>query len=517
VSGRARWYRRLVVTGVLLGGLGLVGAVGGAPQASAHPLGNATVNHYDGLELFTDHVVDTAVVDSAEIPTLQRVTLIDTDGDGRISPPEAAAYATAQCATLARTVTLSVNSERLAVSVANGTYEQLPGAAGLQVGRLQCGLTAPADLSRSVTVAVEDSFDSAGIGGWHEITAVGHGVTLRDSPVPAASISNQLRQYPNDLLSSPLDVRSASIATTPGSGASTYAAVAGVPGADVVLRWLNDISTAFNNLVGVRHMSVGVGLLAVLLSILLGAGHAFLPGHGKTIMAAYLVGKRGRLRDVVTVGATVTITHTVGVLVLGLLLSASAALAPTAVEQVLAIVSGLIVAGVGVGLFVSALRRRRAGEDHVSALLPAREPAVALSEGDHALSALAIADSGPAEPTGHGHGHNHGFGRGGLIGLGVAGGLVPSPSALLVLLAAIALGRTLLGVVLVLGYGVGMALALSLAGLLLVRLQGRITTLMSGPRVARANAVLAYLPVLTACLVIVVGVGLVLRALSGSV
>jgi len=522
---KVRWLRRLLVMGALLGAFGLVGSVGGAPQAQAHPLGNATINHYDGVALFADHITDTAVVDSAEIPTLQRGPLIDTDGDGRISPTEAATYATAQCADLSRTVAITVNGERLAVTVTAATYEQLPGAAGLQVGRLQCELNAPADLSRPATVAVDDQFDSAGIGGWHEITAVGNGVTLRDSPVPAQSISNQLRQYPNDLLSSPLDVRSASISTAPGAGTSTYAVVAGVPGADVVIRVLNDLSTAFNNLVGVQHMSVGVGVLAVLLSVLLGAGHAFLPGHGKTIMAAYLVGKRGRLRDVVTVGATVTITHTVGVLVLGVVLSASAALAPTALEQVLAVVSGLIVAGVGVGLFVSALRRRRSGEDHVTAFLPAREPAIALAG---SVPAPAIAADVPAEPAqtghghghgghGHGHGHNHGFGGGGLIGLGVAGGLVPSPSALLVLLAAIALGRTVLGVVLVLGYGVGMALALSLAGLLLVRLQGRIATFMSGRRVARATVVLAYLPVLTACLVIVVGVGLVLRALAGSV
>lgn len=501
---RGHWWRRLVVTGALLGVFGLAAA----PAAQAHPLGNATVNHYDGLELFADHVVDTAVVDTAEIPTLQRASLIDTDGDGQISPAESTAYAATQCAALASTVVIAVNDVRLALVVASGAYEQLPGAAGLQVGRLQCGLTAPADLTRPATVTVEDQYDSAGIGGWHEITAVGNGVTLRNSPVPAESISNQLRQYPNDLLSSPRDVRTASIATEPGSGISTYAAVAAIPGADVVIRALNDFSTYFNGIVGAQHLSVGVGLLAVLLSVLLGAGHAFLPGHGKTIMAAYLVGKRGRLRDVVTVGATVTITHTLGVLVLGLVLTGSAALAPTAVEQWLAVISGLIVAGVGVGLFVSALRRRRAGLDHLSALLP--EPALAVGGG-------AVPAPGTGHGHSHGHGHDHGFGRGGLIGLGVAGGLVPSPSALLVLLGAIALGRTWLGVVLVLGYGVGMALALSVAGLLLVRLQGRVTAVLAGRRATRLAAVVAYLPVLTACLVIVVGVGLVLRALSGTV
>jgi len=544
------------VTGSLLGAIGVATTVGGAPQASAHPLGNATVNHYDGLELFTDHIADTAVVDVAEIPTLQRLPLIDTNGDGTISPAEAAAYADAQCRTLAATVVLTVGTDRAPLSVTTATYGQLPGAAGLQVGRLECHLSAPAALSRPSTVAVDDEFDSAGIGGWHEITATGNGVTLRNSPVPAASISDQLRRYPNDLLSSPLDVRTAQIATTPGAGTSTYAIVAGVPGADVVIRALNDLSTAFNNLVGAQQMSLGVALLAVLLSVLLGAGHAFLPGHGKTIMAAYLVGKRGRLRDVVTVGATVTITHTGGVLVLGVLLSASAALAPTAVEQVLAIISGLVVAGVGVGLFVSALRRRRTGDPLSSLDLAAAVPrrTVVAFSGGHAgspdsvpaLDLPAVAalpghaehdDHGPvagppnshSQGHGHGHGHGHGnghghghghepgFGRGGLIGLGVAGGLVPSPSALLVLLAAIALGRTVLGIVLVLGYGLGMALALTLAGLLLVRLQGRITTILNRRGVARFSALLAYLPFLTACLVIIVGAGLVLRALSGTV
>jgi ABC-type nickel/cobalt efflux system permease component RcnA len=94
---------------------------------------------------------------------------------------------------------------------------------------------------------------------------------------------------------------------------------------------------------------------------------------------------------------------------------------------------------------------------------------------------------------------------------------VPSPSALLVLLAAIALGRTLFGIVLVLAYGVGMAVALSLAGLLLVRLQGRVAALLQRRPVRGLNRVLTRLPALTALLVIVVGAGLVLRALSGTV
>ncbi|MDQ1727803.1 MAG: nickel/cobalt transporter (NicO) family protein, partial [Frankiaceae bacterium] len=121
----------------------------------------------------------------------------------------------------------------------------------------------------------------------------------------------------------------------------------------------------------------------------------------------------------------------------------------------------------------------------------------------------------------HGHHHEHhdhdhdGFSRRGLIGLGAAGGLVPSPSALLVLLATIALGRTAFGVVLVLAYGVGMAGALTLAGLLLVKFRNRLASYGAG-RFHRLGRIAAVLPIVTATLVVVVGLGLALRSFGGS-
>jgi ABC-type nickel/cobalt efflux system permease component RcnA len=101
-----------------------------------------------------------------------------------------------------------------------------------------------------------------------------------------------------------------------------------------------------------------IGFLAVLLSLILGASHAALPGHGKTVIAAYLVGRRGTSRDAVVVGATVTLTHTAGVLVLGLLLSLSSVLAGESVLRWLGIASGLLIAGIGVVLLRSAARKR---------------------------------------------------------------------------------------------------------------------------------------------------------------
>jgi len=542
----ARVRRR---TAVLLLALGtcLGGSLAAAPSAGAHPLGNATVNHYDGLRLYPDRIEDTAVEDVAEIPTLQRKPLIDTDGDGRLSRAETAAYAHRQCASLASTVTLTVGRTRLHLRVAGADYGERPGAIDLMIGRLVCRLTAAAGLSKPAAVTVDDEWDGAGIG-WHELTAVGNGVTLRNSPVPAKSVSDALWHYPNDLLSSPLDQRGASISVVPGDGASSYRGDSGVPTAGAVTRLLANLATTFNGLVGRPHLTLGVGLLALLLAMVLGAGHAFLPGHGKTIMAAYLVGKRGRFRDVVTVGATVTLTHTAGVLVIGLLLSLSATLAPTVVEQDLAVVSGLIVAGVGLWLLISALRRhkpRPTVEEELAAL-------AAVSSGE-AASALALAGT-PAAAHDHGHDSHHhdhghgqgqgrgqgrgrghhdhhhagpadrtpagpagGFGRKGLVGLGVAGGLVPSPSALLVLLAAVTLGRTVFGIVLVLGYGVGMALALTAAGLLLLRLRGRIGSMLGRGRLHGVQRVARALPVLTAVLVLLVGIGLALQALAGTV
>ena len=529
-----------------------------AGPASAHPLGNATVNHYDGLVLFADHIENKAVEDVAEIPTFQRKVNIDRDGNGTISAPEATTYAAGRCADMARTVGITVNGRRVSLNVERSSYAEKLGQVSLNTGRLECDLTGPADLRAPARIDIASTWDDDGIG-WHEITATSSGVTLKNSPFPAKSISDTLRKYPGDLLSSPLDVRSGTLTSEPGSAASTYRAVADLPVAGPVVRALDQLNRSFNGVAGRDHLTVGIGLLAVLLSMVLGAGHAFLPGHGKTIMAAYLVGRRGRLRDVVTVGATVTITHTAGVLILGLAITTSAAFAPAAAEKYLGVISGLIVAGVGLGLLFSALRRRKMR----SAPLPlqVREP-VAVGAGapvhehphphdhddhphdrddhphdhdhdhdhearghDHAGGHLESTPKNGFGFGGHSHGpggHSHdpadrAFSKGGLVGLGVAGGLVPSPSALLVLLAAVALGRTAFGILLVLGYGLGMAGALTLAGLLLVKLRGRIDGWGQKRSFARAEWLIAALPVLTALLVLTVGTGLALRALGGSV
>ena len=483
-----------------------------AAPASAHPLGNFTVNHYDGLRVERSGVVDDAVVDWAEIPTAQLAPGVDADGDGTTTTAERAGHAAARCAELAEARQVAVDGAAAPFRVERSTFEYRRGTAGLRTARLDCRLVADAELAEGGTVVFRNGFEADRIG-WREITAMADGVRLDRSPVPAKSISDELRRYPEDLLSAPLDVREATLLVLPGAGTSTTRpGTTTMADSGLAERTVGRLTATFNDLVGRKHLTLGVGLLAVALSLLLGATHALLPGHGKTVMAAYLAGRHGTARDAVVVGATVTLTHTAGVLVLGLALTLSASLAGDTVLNWLGVASGMLVAAVGAGLLTGAVRGRHAhGPGHTAHH----------SHGGRGHS------HGPA-PEQHGHGHDHGDDghghhrrsmrrptRRGLVGMGIAGGLVPSPSALVVLLAAVALGRTAFGVLLVLSYGLGMAGTLTVAGLLLVRVRDRLERRPEGARRPLAWVTARWagaVPFTTASLVIVVGLSLAVRS-----
>lgn len=475
--------RRLIVAGAVAAAVLLPAAA-----ASAHPLGNFTVNHYDGLTVHPDSLADAVVIDAAEIPTAQAKSSVDVNHDGVVDVGEAAAYARRMCRTVAADVRVVAGGTLHPMSVVASRFGYRPGAAGLPTSRLECDLVASVHVRGRTLVSVSDGYASDRIG-WREFTAAAAGVHLVDAPVPARSISDELRHYPNDLLTSPLDVRSAQLTVLPGAGTSTVGHIRGVSGAGPFSRLVGALDRGFGSLAGHRHLTVAVALLAVLVSLLLGAAHALLPGHGKTVMAAYLAGKRGTPRDAVVVGATVTITHTAGVLLLGLALSVSSSLAGERVDQLLGVVSGLLIIGVGGWLLRDVVRHRRHRSTH---------------EHDHAHD----------HTHGHGHDHHHDHagrpGRGALVGMGLAGGLVPSPSALVVLLGAVALGRTVFGVLLVLVYGVGMAATLTGAGLLLV---GATERLRRRPRLSGwLDRRTAAVPTMTAAVVVVVGISLATRS-----
>jgi nickel/cobalt transporter (NicO) family protein len=521
--------RPIARRGAVLAVLATLLLVAGAARAAAHPLGNFTVNTYSGLRVGPDRLVVDYVVDLAEIPAFQARQTIDADRDGRVGAAEADRWRDRECPRLAAGLRATVDGRPAPLAVTGSALSFPEGVGGLATLRLECALTAP--LPAGQTLAYADA-NQEGRVGWREITAVGDRATLEAADVPTTSPSARLTTYPSDQLSSPLDQRTASFRFRPGgppapSAAGSGAGSGGVaPGSTVgsasghptsrceaprrgslaepgtgcsrlstppgagasgaVARGGVDRATAaFTALVGERSLSPGFGLVAVLLAVFLGAAHALAPGHGKTVMAAYLVGLRGTLRQAATIGATVTLTHTAGVLLLGLVLS-TRAVASERVYPWLGLGSGLLLAAVGVGLLV----RARAAHDH---------------------------------PHPHDHAHPHDdhhvatgvagrpLGRRGLVALGLAGGLVPSPSAVVVLLGGIALGQAWFGVALVLAFGVGMAATLTGIGLLLAHLRTRMDHRLHLPSGSLLIRLGRLLPAATASVIVLVGIGLAVQ------
>lgn len=317
----SRVLASLTLTGtltVLLSGL--------ATTAHAHPLGNFTVNHHTGLTFRKDAVDALIVVDRAEIATAQERPRVDLDHNGTIDQAEARAFAAGDCAVLTRQLRLDIAGTPVRWMTSNSTLTFQPGEGGLGTSRLSCTLAARAELDEPADIDVRTEYDERRIG-WQEMTARGQGVTLTRSTLPTTSPTDELRHYPKDPLATPLDQRTARLRAEPGEGRSAAAVRTVLPGAGPVTAALDKVSGVFDALVGRRELTVPAGLLALLLSLVLGASHAALPGHGKTIMAAYLAGRRGTPRDAVTVGITVTFTHTAGVLALGLALPLATSLA----------------------------------------------------------------------------------------------------------------------------------------------------------------------------------------------
>ncbi|MHB1417521.1 MAG: nickel/cobalt transporter [Chloroflexota bacterium] len=215
------------------------------------------------------------------------------------------------------------------------------------------------------------------------------------------------------------------------------------------------------------------GILFAVSAFVLGALHALEPGHGKTVVAAYLVGSKGTVRDAVLLGGIVTFTHTFSIIVLGLLTAvASAYLVPETVHEVLEVVSGLLVVAVGLWMVRGRLLVPRSDHGHSHG---EHEHASAHHDHDHAPDP----DHPHAHSHQHGadghHGHSHTLPEGqrpslgGLVTLGISGGMVPCPAALALLLAAVAVGNVLGGVSLVIVFSLGLAVVLIAIGIVLVK------------------------------------------------
>lgn len=420
--------------------------------ADAHPLGNFSVNRYAGIELSGDRVYVHYVLDVAEIPTAQ-------EGDTIRAPGFAL--------DVARRLELRLDGRRAPLSLLDTVVRSQRGAAGLETLRFEAVYETAA---RGTDVDFRDrNFQNRR--GWREVVVTAEsGASIVRSTAPASSRSRALTAYPQELLDGPLRVSAATVSYRPGSSA-------GDPPTVGELGTTERAAGGFESLVS-HDLTVGFVLLSLVLALFWGAAHALEPGHGKAIVAGYLVGTRGRPRDAVLLGLIVTVSHTVGVFALGLVtLALSEFIVPELLYPWLSLAAGLLVVAVGVGV----LRSR-------------------LHEWLHAQL------GGHGHPHDHDHDHGHGFGRG-LLGVGISGGIIPCPTALVVLLAAISLHRVGYGLVLILAFSVGLAAAVTLIGFVAVTARRAFVRTGLDGRFVRA------LPAISAVIVVALGLVMTARAL----
>jgi nickel/cobalt exporter len=430
----------------------VLAALAAPASALAHPLGNFTVNRHTTIELSGGRIYVHYALDVAEIPTLQLGDRIRTAGFARET---------------ARNLELTVDGRRATLRLLERRVNKRPGAAGLKTMRFDAVYAASAS---GTHLTFRDRNFRSRIG-WREIIVrTDGGAKLEDASVPSKSVSNELRAYPSDLLRSPLDVTSATASFALGDGPGTPPSLDGVEAVE-------HRGGGFESLVSRGDLSLGVILLSLLIAAFWGAAHALTPGHGKAIVAGYLVGTKGRPIDAVLLGGIVTVTHTAGVFALGFItLLLSQFIVPESLYPWLTLASGLLVVGVGATVLLARLRKRGHGHSH-----------------------------------GHGHHHHHDgdttIDRRGLLGVGVAAGLLPCPSALVVLLSAIALHRIGFGLALIVAFSLGLAATITTIGLVAVLAKRTFGRMSLDGRLIR------LLPAASALVILLVGIGITLKAL----
>lgn len=569
--------RRLFASGAAVLTAACALALFASPPASAHPLGNFTVNRYDGLVAAPGELRVHHVEDLAEIPATQAGPDIEKAG--------MTAWARQRCEKAAQGSEVTVDGRTVELTL-NGSHARVrPGQAGLDTLRVECRLTAPLPEDATVALGFRGAGAEAGPG-WREITARGDRMTLAASDVPKESVSRELTEYPGELLSSPADTKAASLRVRPG-GPALAEAEQDAPASSVLPRGADRWTRALDDLVSRHDLTIGFAALALVIAIFLGAMHALAPGHGKTIMAAVATARGGqaRLKDVMPLAASVTVTHTLGVVALGLLVTAGSAAAPSVITW-LGVASGVLVTLAGATLVRRAWHVRNHthphphSHDHDHEHSPGhdhppehphdhhdhdhdhqhehepehsheRQPVLVAAHTHSAKEAHAPApghahDHSHPHPDPHPHTHhNHtsphttrtrgllththgGFTHShptaptlrGTILLGFAGGLVPSPSAVVVLVGAAALGKAWFGLLLVVAYGVGLALTLTAAGFAVVRLGTGVTRLLDKQPRWMAHPLTVFVrrtaPLGSAVLVVLIGAGLVFQGAASA-
>jgi ABC-type nickel/cobalt efflux system permease component RcnA len=483
-----------------------------AAAAFAHPLGNLSVNHYARLEPEAKGVEVTYVLDLAEIPSFES---IESWGVAKDAPKDVLqAKAAEQARVWVSDLVFTENGKLLTPEIESTELEVQDGAGNLPVFRVTMKLHVDGAGGR---FEFEDR-NYAKRAGWREIVIrPGAGADVAKASNGDAELSQGLTKFPEDLTRAPRDTRAwlewrvasgpvtrkpvieplpaaatPRASAAPAAGPPEPAPIGAVQRGDAISRIL-------------RMKEIPWPLMAALLALAFwfGALHALEPGHGKTMVAAYLVGSRGTPKHAVLLGAMVTFTHTISVFTLGLgTMFLSRYFMPDRISKVLGIVSGLTIIGIG-----TMLLWRRAGADPGHAHTHDHRH---VHDHDHGHTHSRAHDHHhPHTHThdGHTHPHTHAhvpegeISMGSLIALGASGGLVPCPSALVLLLGAISIGRPGLGMVLLVAFSLGLAIVLMATGMAVLYAKS-----LFPERKQERSAFFRYMPVISAAAIVAIGV-----------
>lgn len=450
-------FRRLLVAALIVLVLCPFGAV-------AHPMGNFSINHYSRLTVLEREIRLDYILDFAEIPAFQMFPDARTK-----SFEERSVNLTWEWI---RELQLTANGVILPWELTGSNFEVRPGAAGLATLRATLHLRSTWR-GDSISLHLSDKNFKERIG-WKEMVVQAEPPLSFPKGNPfATDRSGGLSNYPADPGSSAPNVTEASIDVAViqnvlASGASNSpqaAAAAATPAAD-----------RLTAILGTDVLPVRMVILGMLIAFALGALHALSPGHGKTVVASFLVGSCGTARHALFLGAVVTFTHTIGVFLLGLaVLFLSDYIVPERLYPWIGFLSGAMILAVGVSLF----RQRFGSFTH---------------------------DHGP-------HGHTHEVPGEvtlrNLFALGFSGGIVPCPSALVVLLSAIAVHRVAAGLLFIVAFSLGLASVLVTIGILVVRASRLLARFDSG------HGGLRFVPVVSAAIISLIGFGMAVQAVSG--
>jgi nickel/cobalt exporter len=532
-SNAARWRTR--VARPLQRSFSVIAALGllfFPTYAFAHPMGNFSISHYSGISIGRGCLELHYLIDMAEIPTFQEMQ--QNEIVARAEDPRLPAYLSGKAASFAQGLHVTLNGRALPLHVVSQDVIFPTGAGNLPTMKFGFAYRAeiPVDCASAPCHLDYEDANFPNRAGWKEVVVTtGQEISLLSSTAPGRDRSGQLSNYPTDLVNSPPQLLHASlvfstIGEQPDAPASPIVATGsrsrnlrlpqraggnsgnnqatpalmnalpkGVPsgGTDPAMQVKpNQQATprnAFTELVATKQLGIGIALLAAVIAAGLGALHALEPGHGKTIVAAYLVGSKGTARHALLLGMIVTISHTAGVYLLGgITLYAQKYILPDRIYPFLGVLSGILITGTGCFLF---LQRYVSGEFAHS----------------HASD---ISASGRAPATGNSQRHARISARQ-LLVLGVTGGMVPCPAALVVLLSAVALHRTAFGLYLIVAFSIGLAAVLIAMGFAAVYAGRTMSQLpFEAPLIQR------WLPMASALMISALGCGIAVRGLMAA-